>query len=271
MSAYERQLIAKYHHAELLSEAHQAHLAKIARDAKPHTERVTMTSLTGPLQSILTSARAWVTLADRGGRQGRHHPAVPQRAGRPALDASALGHSSPQGRRSNRHGHRGTHLPAGARSGLGRHRRAARRGVDGDAQPPLQRRDPRPRGRAGRADRYLRRQRSRRRQRHDRRGPDHRRRRRGPRLQPALPDAPGRRADAHPSRRRRPARGGPHGRPRSASAASWLHPTRPPARPSRRPQRPRPRSSIAASTRTSAPATSSSRRPPRPPRSSTGV
>ena len=61
MSAYERQLIAKYHHAELLSEARQAHLAKVARDAKPHTERVTMTSLTGPLQSILTSARAWVS------------------------------------------------------------------------------------------------------------------------------------------------------------------------------------------------------------------
>ena len=61
MSAYERQLIAKYHHAELLSEARQAHLAKVARDANPYTQRVTMTSLTGPLQSILTSAQAWVS------------------------------------------------------------------------------------------------------------------------------------------------------------------------------------------------------------------
>jgi len=61
MSAYERQLIARYHHAELLSEARQAHLAKVARNARPHTQRVQMTSLTGPLQSILTSARAWVS------------------------------------------------------------------------------------------------------------------------------------------------------------------------------------------------------------------
>ena len=60
MSAYEQQLIARYHRAELLSEGREARLAKAARDANPHTQRVTMTSLTGPLQSILTSARAWV-------------------------------------------------------------------------------------------------------------------------------------------------------------------------------------------------------------------
>jgi len=60
MSAYEQHLIARYHRAELLSEAREARLARAARDAKPRPERVTMTSLTGPLQSILTSAHAWV-------------------------------------------------------------------------------------------------------------------------------------------------------------------------------------------------------------------
>jgi hypothetical protein len=62
MSAYERQLIAKYHHADLLNEAHQAHLAKIARSAgRPRTERIGMAPLSGPLQSFLTAARGWMS------------------------------------------------------------------------------------------------------------------------------------------------------------------------------------------------------------------
>lgn len=80
MSAYERQLIAKYHHAELLSEARQAHLAKVARDAKPHTERATMTSLTGPLQSILTSARTWMGSRSAAARAATIQPSPSGRA-----------------------------------------------------------------------------------------------------------------------------------------------------------------------------------------------
>ncbi len=70
MSAYERQLIAKYHHAELLNEAHQARLAKIAKSAgRPRTQRVVMAPLTGPLQSFLTTARGWMSARDAAAKR----------------------------------------------------------------------------------------------------------------------------------------------------------------------------------------------------------
>jgi hypothetical protein len=80
MSAYEHQMIARYHRAELLSEGREARLAKAARDANPPTQRVTMTSLTGPLQSILTSARAWAS-ARTAGRATAAKPSI----GRPPM------------------------------------------------------------------------------------------------------------------------------------------------------------------------------------------
>jgi hypothetical protein len=88
MSAYERQLIAKYHQADLLSEARQARLAKAARDARPHTQRVAMASLTGPLQSILTSARAWVS--SRSAAAARAAIIQPSPSGRVALRSTHL-------------------------------------------------------------------------------------------------------------------------------------------------------------------------------------
>ena len=78
MSAYEQQLIAKYHQADLLSEAREARLARIAKDAQPQAQRVVMASLTGPLQSILTSARAWVG-AHSAGRTAAAKPSIGQR------------------------------------------------------------------------------------------------------------------------------------------------------------------------------------------------
>ena len=88
MSAYEQQLIARYHRAELLSEGREARLAKAARDAKPHAHRVTMTSLTGPLQSILTSARAWV--GARTAAAARAATAQPSAGGRAVLRSTHL-------------------------------------------------------------------------------------------------------------------------------------------------------------------------------------
>ncbi len=88
MSAYERQLLAKYNQHELLSAAHEAHLAKVARDARPHTQRVTMTSLTGPLQSVLTSARAWVS--SRTAAAARATTIQPSPSGRVVLRSTHL-------------------------------------------------------------------------------------------------------------------------------------------------------------------------------------
>jgi hypothetical protein len=80
MSAYERQLMAKYHHAELLNEAHQARLAKMAKSAgRPRTERIAMAPLSGPLQSFLTSARSW--MGDRGAAAKRAAAAQPSVTG----------------------------------------------------------------------------------------------------------------------------------------------------------------------------------------------
>jgi len=88
MSAYERQLIAKYHQHELLSAAREARLAKVAQDAgRPHAERVTMTSLTGPLQSILTSARRWVATRTAAAAQAA---VVPSGSGRVVLRSTHL-------------------------------------------------------------------------------------------------------------------------------------------------------------------------------------
>ena len=88
MSAYERQLIAKYRQADLLSEAREARLARIAHEAnRPHTERVTMTSLTGPLQSILTSARRWVATRTAAAAQAAIAPSA---SGRVVLRSTHL-------------------------------------------------------------------------------------------------------------------------------------------------------------------------------------
>jgi hypothetical protein len=56
MSAYERQLLAKYHRADLLREGREARLARAAGHAS--TERVAGASLSGPLGSFVASAVA---------------------------------------------------------------------------------------------------------------------------------------------------------------------------------------------------------------------
>lgn len=62
MSAYERQMIAKYHHADLLREAREVRLAKAARQASGHvpTEHVLTAAISGPVHAALTSAASWL-------------------------------------------------------------------------------------------------------------------------------------------------------------------------------------------------------------------
>lgn len=75
MSAYELQLIAKYHQADLLSEAREARLARIAKDAKPHTERAIVTAVGGSLQGVLGSV---MTVLRRRGAAGAARTAAAQ-------------------------------------------------------------------------------------------------------------------------------------------------------------------------------------------------
>lgn len=75
MSAYEQQLIAKYHQADLLSEAREARLARIAKDAKPHTERAIVTAVGGSLRGVLDSV---TTVLHRRGAAGAARTAAAQ-------------------------------------------------------------------------------------------------------------------------------------------------------------------------------------------------